>query len=178
MRYQSKEALRQDVRAEHDALVALLGQIPEERHSEPGVWGDGWSLTDLVAHLAEWQTMFLGWYEAGQGGAVVELPAPGYKWNETPRLNRAIREKHRAQSAGSVRAHFDRGYERILALLDGVSQAELLSPGHFRWTGRNALATYLGANSASHYRFARKVIERWRRHSAVPALKRPRPGDR
>jgi hypothetical protein len=32
---------------------------------------------------------------------------------------------------------------------------------HVSEVGRHALATYLGPNTASHYRFARRVIKRW-----------------
>ena len=165
MRYSSRKALAADIEREHDRLLALLDGIPLAQFTEAGVWGDDWSLIDLVAHLAEWQTMFLGWYETGRTGAAVALPAPGYKWSETPRLNRAIWEKHRGRPAREVRAEFERGYARICRIVASSTAAELFTPGHFQWTGRNALSTYLGANTASHYRFARKVIERWHRRT-------------
>ncbi|RPI26864.1 MAG: DfsB family protein [Acidobacteria bacterium] len=161
MRYSSKQQLEQDIRTEHDLLCAVLDQIPEARHDEQGVWGDGWTVKDLVAHLAEWQLMFLGWYDAGVKGAIPELPAPGYKWNETPRLNRGIWLKHRTRSLSSVRSDFDSGYRRILEIVQGLSGEQLLLPGYFDWTGSHGLTTYLGANTASHYRFAMKVIKRW-----------------
>lgn len=171
MRYASKSALQTDIADEHERLTALLDEIPQARYDEKGVWGDGWSLGDLVAHLAEWQTMFLGWYDAGRAGAVVALPAVGYKWSETPRLNRAIWEKHHGRLSHEVRKEFERGHARIRRLVDAATPEELFAPGYFQWTGRNALSTYLGANTASHYRFARKVIERWRRRTA--AVQRP-----
>jgi len=49
---------------------------------------------------------------------------------------------------------------RIVRLVEESPPPVLLRPGHFAWTGRNPLATYLGANSASHYRFATKVLTR------------------
>ena len=166
MRYSSKSALQADIAVEHDRLAVLLDGIPRAPYDEPGVWGDGWSLTDLVAHLAEWQTMFLGWYDAGCTSAAVALPAPGYKWSETPRLNRAIWEKHRGRSPQAVRTEFERGHARIRRLVVAATPEELFAPGYFQRTGRNPLSTYLGANTASHYRFARKVIERWLRRAA------------
>ena len=62
MKYASKEALLKDIQVEHDSLRALLREIPGARWSEPGVWGEAWSVSDLVAHLAEWHRMFLGWH--------------------------------------------------------------------------------------------------------------------
>jgi hypothetical protein len=166
MRYSSKSALEADIAAEHHRLAALLDDVPPEQYDEPGVWGDDWSLTDLVAHLAEWQMMFLSWYDAGRSGSAVALPAPGYKWSETPRLNRAIWEKHRGRSPADVRTEFEQGHARIQHLVATATAEELFVPGYFPWTGHNALITYLGANTASHYRFARNVIKRWRRRPA------------
>jgi hypothetical protein len=178
MRYQSKQALLADIRTAHDLLCARLDGIPRSRHREPGVWGDGWTLSDLVAHLAEWQSMFLGWYDDGLKGIVPAMPAPGYKWNEMPRLNQAIWAKHRSRSPAAVRADFDSGYRRILRLVEALSAGALLEPGHFSWTGKHALATYLGPNTASHYRFAIRVIKRWLTGGvarSAPAGRRGRP---
>jgi hypothetical protein len=170
MKYESKQALMDDIRMEHDSLCARLAEIPKARWQERGVWGDGWTLSDLVAHLAEWQHMFLGWFEDGLRRATPELPAPGYKWSQTARLNRAIWEKHRSRSQAAVRADFDSGYRRIVQIVEALSPAQLLQSGHFEWTGKHPLTTYLGANSASHYRFAIKVIKRWLKQAARPRL--------
>ncbi len=171
MRYASKHAFVRTIREEHDALCAQLDRIPKSRHREPGVWGDGWSVSDLIAHLAEWQTMCLRWYEEGRRGAIPGMPAPGYKWSETPRLNHDIWAKHRLRSPAAIRAEFEEGYRRILGIVGRLSAEELLEPGQFAWTGNCPLTTYLGANSASHYRFANKVLKRWLkgvRRSASP----------
>ena len=61
MRYQSKQALWEDIRTAHDELCARLDAMPKSRCRVAGVWGDGWTVSDLVAQLAEWQTMFLRW---------------------------------------------------------------------------------------------------------------------
>lgn len=161
MKYESKQALMDDIRGEHDALCARLAEIPKSRWYEPGVWGDGWTVSDLVAHLAEWQHLFLGWYKDGLRGTKPEMPAPGFKWSETPRLNRAIWEKHRSRSHAEVWAEFDSGYSRIVRLVESLSPEELLRPGRFEWTGKHPLTTYIAPNTASHYRFAIKAIKRW-----------------
>jgi hypothetical protein len=161
MRYRSKQALLDDIRAEHDLLCAQLAEIPKGKWHEPDVWGDGWTLSDLVAHLAEWQRLFLGWYEDGLRGVTPPMPAVGYKWSQTPDLNQTIWEKHRSRSQEAVRADFDSGYSRIVQIVDTLSPEQLLEPGHYLWTGKHSLTTYIGPNTASHYRFANKVIKRW-----------------
>jgi hypothetical protein len=107
--------------------------------------------------------MFLGWYEDGLRGVEPAMPAPGFKWNQVPSLNRAIWEKHRSRSQEEVRADFDSGYRRIVRVVEALSTPQLLAPGHYSWTGKHPLTTYLGPNTASHYRFALGVIKRWQK---------------
>lgn len=163
MRYATKALLVQDIIGEHARLTALLDAIPLHTFKEPGVWGDDWSVHDLVAHLAEWQKLFLGWHAAGLAGETPDMPARGYKWSETPRLNHDLRERNRAEHPSHALREFSQSHDRTLALAESLSEAQLLEAGHFTWTGRNPLVTYLSANTASHYRFAQRVLRRWLR---------------
>ena len=67
-----------------------------------------------------------------------------------------------------MKADFDATFERVLGLVTTLPESHLLEPGQFAWTGKNALVTYVGANTASHYRFASKVIRRWLRQTSDP----------
>jgi len=161
VRYESKESLIAAIRVQHDLFYEWLEAVPKSRLREGDVWGDGWTVVDLVAHLAEWQALFLSWYADGLRGVTPRLPAPGYTWRETPRLNRDIWAKHRHRSLVAVRADFDDGYREICRLVKRLSEAELLEPGRFAWAGGYPLTTYLGPNTVSHYRFGTKVLKRW-----------------
>lgn len=163
MKYESKTELIEDVGRQRLLLLETLEGIPEAQRTEPGVWGDGWTVVDLVAHLDAWHRLFLVWFRQGAAGQVPDLPAPGYKWNETPRLNRDIQAQHRGDSYQAALANFEASSDEVDALLQQLSEPELLEAGHFAWTGKNALVTYAGANTASHYRFGLKVLKRWLR---------------
>ncbi len=145
----------------------LLSTIPKKRYSEPGVWGDGWSIKDLLAHLTEWEQMFLSWYREGKGGGHPVLPAPGYKWNQTPELNHAIWSKHRKKSLKRVLGDFDASYDEILSVARDLAEKQLLKPGCYAWTGAIPLASYLGPNTCSHYRTACKILKRWLRAGGI-----------
>lgn len=161
MRFTSKSELLESIEREHRTFVELVDSVPRKRHKEEGVWGDGWTIHDLLAHLTEWERMFLRWHREGREGGRPALPAPGYKWSETPKLNRAIQRKHRARSMAAVRREFDASYEEILSVARRLSEEEIFTPGRFPWTGKNKLVTYLGANTVSHYRTATKILRRW-----------------
>jgi hypothetical protein len=120
--------------------------------------------------------MFLRWYREGRKGSRPVLPAPGFKWSETPALNREIWRKHHRKSSAQVREAFDASYAEILLVAKSISPRSLLAPGGHAWTGKSPLATYLGANTSSHYRTAAKIIRRWTRASSRRAtLGRGRP---
>ncbi len=166
MKYASKADVLEQIETEHARFVEIIDALPSRQRTEPGVWGEGWTVIDLVAHLTEWEQMFLRWHRAELAGEQPDMPAPGYRWSETPRLNHEIWRKHKNDSWKKVRAAFDASYAEILSLAKGLSEEELLEPGHFAWTKKNPLTTYLGANTASHYRTAAKILKRWQRRRA------------
>lgn len=114
---------------------------------------------DVLAHLHAWHRLFLNWYEKGKKGPV-DLPAPGFRWNQTPQLNELIYLEWKDISGKSVRRRLKLSYRRIRSLLDQLDEPDLITAGRFPWTGKLSLAKYVAANTASHYRWARKKILR------------------
>ncbi len=168
MRYASKASFVERMEREHARFLDRAEAIGEERFEEPGVWGDGWTVKDLFAHLTAWEQLFLAWHREGRAGRMPAMPAPGYKWNETPRLNRDIQAAHADDSWGAVRGAFDRSYRQIARLVASLDEEDVLEAGRFAWTGKKALTTYLGANTASHYATAAKILQRWTRGTSRP----------
>jgi hypothetical protein len=74
-----------------DAYRELLSEL-ERAGPNPGtvVCVDDWTVKELIAVRAWWTHRVVDWIEAGRAGESPVLPAPGYRWNETPRLNADI----------------------------------------------------------------------------------------
>jgi len=161
LKFASKKELLESIQAEHDNLLALAAGIPQRRYEEEGVWGDDWTIKDLFAHLTEWHEMFMGWYRQGLAGETPAMPAKGYRWNQTPALNRAIQRKQKNKSWKKIRAEFNDSFEEVLALAKKLSERQLLTPGHFAWTRKHPLTSYLAPNTCMHYRTASKILKRW-----------------
>lgn len=167
MKYSSKQALITDIESQRAALIALLERVPHEDYHAPGVWGDGWTVADLVTHLTAWHEFCLEWYLAGSQGRQVEMPAPGFNWSETPKLNREIQTRYCGAPPHASLDWFNTSHRKLVDLAASLTEDQLMMPGQYAWTGRNALVIYVAANTASHYRFAQKVLRRWlRRHVA------------
>ena len=153
---------------ERTKLDAVLAPLTPAQTVAPGVVGE-WSVKDVLAHLAEWERMALGWYRAGLRGEAPEVPAPGFKWNETPRLNRAIFETHRDRPLDEVVAWFRSSREEMRGVIASLTDEQLFTPGRFAWTRKNTLGTYFVSATSSHDLWARTRIARWRRRTVDSA---------
>ncbi len=97
-----KRGLLQEIAVERRALDGLLALIKPRQMTWAGVTRSGWSVKDILAHLAQWQQLNLDWYAAGSRGETPVLPAPGISWRELARLNAMIYRKHRRRSLQAV----------------------------------------------------------------------------
>ncbi len=163
MRIHSKAQLIEAIEQEHATLCELIESVPPKLRTAPDAWGNGWSVKDLVLHLTAWEGFFFNWYDAGKRGQPVEIPAPGYSWKETPRLNRDLQRKLARTSWKRAIEEFDASYAKMLRLAKRLDEAELLEKGRYAWTGSSTVGNYLGTNTASHYRTASKILRRWQR---------------
>jgi hypothetical protein len=144
---------------ERGALEAFLESLTPEQMVEPGVVGE-WSVKDVLTHLIEWEQMALGWYRTGLREEIPEMPAPGYKWNETPALNQMIYEKHRDRALDDVLAQFEASHQEILGVIQALSNEDLFTAGRYAWTKKNTMGTYFISATSSHYLWARKEIRK------------------
>ena len=158
----SKADLLAAIDKEREVLEELLGTLTPEQMVVPGVVGE-WSVKDVLAHLIEWEQMVLGWYRAGLRGEIPELPAPGYKWNQTPQLNQMIYEKHRDRPLDEVMELFGALHQEILDVIKKLSNEELFTTGKYAWTKKNTMGTYFVSATSSHYLWARKEIRKGRK---------------
>jgi len=157
-----KKDLLEEIQFERTALDETLALLTPRQMTLPGVTRGGWSVKDVLAHLAHWQKMNLEWYAAGQRGETPAVPAPGFTWRDLPRLNAAIYRKHHRRSLQAVVQDYRVHHERVIALIETLSDTDLVVPGRVAWTGPSwTLSDYLRANTAAHYRWARVRIRRW-----------------
>ena len=104
--------------------------------------------------------MFFGWYDAGLRGEDPPVPAEGYTWATEHELNQAIYERHRDEQLEHVLADWRDTSRRLLLGINGISEADLFTPGRYAWTGRGALASFVYECGPNHYRWADVEIKR------------------
>jgi hypothetical protein len=121
---------------------------------------DDWTVKDLLAVRAWWTESVLDWIDAGRRGESPTLPAPGYSWRETPRLNADIVEAARSEPFRAIRDRLEKGFSRVLATIDALDDTELLQVGIFDWADKWPVARWISVNTARQYTTARTFIRR------------------
>ena len=154
-----KEQLLSEARKEFAALGQLIAPLTPEQMTQPGSLGP-WSVKDTLAHLAEWLRMNLGWHQAGLRNEKPAMPAPGFKWNQLPALNKQIYLQYQDTPLDVVLADLQQLHQECMRFIESLSQEQLFTSGSFAWTGSHNMAIFLNANTASHYRWARTNLRK------------------
>lgn len=121
---------------------------------------DDWSIKDLLAVRAWWTESVIDWIEAGRRGECPVTPAPGYRWKETPRLNADTVKKCQNESYQSICRRLERGYKRVMLVIESLDEHELLEAGVFAWAGNYPISRWISINTARQYTTARSFIRR------------------
>jgi hypothetical protein len=158
--YLNKEVVLDRIRTERRRLERNLALLDEDRMQIAGVV-NGWSIKDILAHLVEWEQRFLGWYRIGLRGVVPEVPAPGLGWDQLDVLNQRIYQENHDRPLADVMADFRASYREVLQTVRAIPEAEMFDSNRFAWTGDGNLVGYIMANTANHYRWAKRLIREW-----------------
>lgn len=154
----TREDLLQDLDRAFSKLQATLDEAGPRAGALKCV--DTWSLKDLLAVRVWWVESIGDWIEAGRRGDALDLPAPGFAWRETPRLNGEIVRRSQRDSLRSLRSRLEQAVTRVRGHVDGLTDQQLLQPGVFAWTGRYPLARWISMNTTRQFKTARIYVRR------------------
>ena len=134
-----------------DAVDLLLEMSPPKKQQE--------QLRKTLAHLYAWQVLLAGWLKTGADGDP-DLPAAGFKWNQTPALNAVLDKQYADMDYATVRRRLRSSHTRLMKRVENLTEAEIMKPNQYAWTGTSTLCGYISANTCSHYRWAQKKLKR------------------
>jgi hypothetical protein len=157
----SRAALLAAMDATYLALVQEVGLVPVDSRDRSGACA-AWSVKDLLAHLAAWHDLFLGWVADAEAGGSPAIPAPGHTWRTTPALNEELRLRAWADTWDAVMARLDESHAKVRALIAG-SGDDLFDKGVVRWTGSTSVGAYAVSATSSHYAWALDLVRGFRK---------------
>ncbi len=155
----TKEELLGDIESAWDELQSAIDGLSEEQMTRLPVSGD-WTLKDLLAHLAVWQSRLVTDLFKIERGLTPE-------WNLSDAQVDAL-------NARFYREQKDRLLERILddlygvhavlmSRLEALSEFALTDPKKHKWLKGKPLSAFVAEDSLEHYREHVPEILAWRR---------------
>ena len=135
------------------ALEDVDGALATTPHPQDKI-----TIKDTVLHRVHWINLFFKWRRDGMAGKAVEIPAPGYKWNQLKAYNAKIREETQDVPWPNARDRLKRAHAKFLKLLNELDEKELYGKSPHAWTNKWTLGRWAESSGPSHYRSAAKYI--------------------
>jgi hypothetical protein len=115
------------------------------------------TFADIIMHLHEWHLMRMNWYNEGISG---KKPSLSYSLQQLTVINRSIWEKHQGTELKKAISLFKKSHKEIIAIIEKHSDEELFTKQKYFFTGSTTLGAYLFYNTADHYNWAFKTIQK------------------
>ena len=150
------------IQTEWEQFESLLAPLDETQVCTPTLEG-GWSIKDIMAHIASWENICSRWLEQCIRG---ETPRPTERVDD--QSNERIYHENRDCSLDEVQHFFQQVHEQFLQkverLFSTLTQEDITTSHRFAWTefwpGSSLLAV-IADNSYEHYQDHAQQIRRW-----------------
>ena len=157
----NKQELIQRIETDWARLQASLDGLSEEQLHTPGVVGE-WSVKDILAHIAAWQTRLIAAMFKAEKGLIPDTTGGG---TTVDKLNAQWYREMKDRSFDQVWEDLDASYHQVLARLENLSEQDLVEPKRFKWMKGEPFERYLAGDSYEHYVEHAGQIEAWRKTS-------------
>jgi hypothetical protein len=159
----NKDELLSNLQAAYSKLVEEAASIPSELERNPELEG-GISPCDLIAYQIGWGYLLLSWDDLETRGEAVQMPAPGFKWNQLGLLANSFYRKHHEQTLKQLLAQFDVLFGEIRLFIESNSEDTLFGIGKRHWAGQKwPLAKWIQVNTVAPYGSARTKLRKWKK---------------
>jgi hypothetical protein len=129
---------------------------------EAPVLHDGWSVKDVLGHLAFWEGLAVSQFTLLRAGGA---PEP---ISDMDAVNARVLADTRRLPLEEVRHKEQVSYDALLGMLQGALPDELLEPGHFAWTKGQPFVNWIAGDSWEHYEEHLPELLAWLERDAQP----------
>lgn len=134
-----------------DELAATWCKLPDAALLQPGACGPGWSVKDVMNHIAAWQEAALRIIPELLAGRRATLG------HGTTRFNALQHEQDRDRSLQASKRRLNKARRELLALLDRVPDEPLLDPrSRIHWWAKYTLWAHYGEHIWELAQFAQR----------------------
>ena len=150
--------LRERIHSSYAALEQTIVQLSDAQLTAPI---DGsWSAKDMLAHIAAWEQVTIHFHVGDRSFEdVTQLTNVPYATTPVDQINEAFYARDRDLPLAQVLQSFRSSHQELLAMLDGMSEADLFKS--YTPAGRSSgqLIEWIIGDSYDHYDEHRATIE-------------------
>jgi hypothetical protein len=154
----SKTELLERMRAGREEWDALIAQIPDSARTE-SVLAGGWSVKDLIAHVAAYENWTAAQIRAANEGraptnrelyGVEEMPDDPEGW-DLDRQNAAIYARYKETPLAEVMTFSKQAFADLIVAVEGISEKDITRTGAQSWAGDRTLLEIVPEQCYGHY---------------------------
>jgi len=155
----NKTSILNEMNASYTTLEKALAPLDKTQYFIEGVI-PGWSIKDILAHIASWHHRLLKWLEAAIRNEEPGISGPD-NVQEMDALNAQFYQENTSLSLDEVLADFRTSYQHIFDLVQAMPEEDLLNPHRFAWSKGEPLWEAIAGDTYEHYREHVQQIHEW-----------------
>ncbi len=161
---QTRDEQTAAIRADQRLWRDLAAEVGPDRYAEPGPMGE-WSFGDLAGHLVGWRNRTLARLGAFSRGEPDPAPPWPAELDDDDVINDWIHAEHAGRSPEQLVGEYTASYDRLIAVLSTIPDAQLTDPDAIPFLEGEALVdqTFTGHLHDEHLPSVRAWLDATRR---------------
>ena len=154
-----KTSILNEMSTSYAALEEILVPLDKTQYSTEGVI-PGWSIKDMLAHIASWHHRLLTWLDAAVRNQEPTLSGPD-SVEEMDALNAQFYQENKSRPLDEVLVDFRITHQQIMDIVQPMPEDDLMSPHRFAWSKGEPLWQAIAGDTYEHYREHIAQIQEW-----------------
>lgn len=155
----NKASILDEMSTSYTALEDILASLDKTQYFTEGVI-PGWSIKDILAHIASWHHRLLKWLEAAVRNEEPTISGPD-NVEEMDALNAQFYQENKSRPLDEVLTDYRTSYQHIMDIVQVMPEEDLISPHRFAWSKGEPLWQAIAGDTYEHYREHLKQIQEW-----------------
>jgi len=154
-----KTSILNEMSTSYAALEEILAPLDKSQYFTEGVI-PGWSIKDILAHIASWHHRLLAWLDAAVRNQEPTLSGLD-SVEEMDALNAQFYQENISRPLDEVLTDFRTTRQQIMDIVQAMPEEDLMSPHRFAWTKGEPLWQAIAGDTYEHYREHIAQIQEW-----------------
>ena len=154
-----KTSILKEMSTSYAELEEILTSLDKTQYFTEGVI-PGWSIKDILAHIASWHHRLLKWLDAAVHNEVPAISGPD-SVEEMDALNAQFYQQNKALPLDAVLTDFRTTHQHIMDIVQAMPEEDLMSPHRFAWSKGEPLWQAIAGDTYEHYREHIEQIQEW-----------------